>query len=436
MSLLQFMDFKATDFTTTYPDIKPGVGGVWHLRWDQFNPAQGQFDVSIIERWLAAEAKNKLHDGTAKPLIAMLLVHTAPDEKDTQGVDYSPGWVQAIAPSLLATAANGTAAKMPAYNSALWWIYLTEAVKALGAALDGRPQVIYVAIGHGCDAELWAMKSPWNAKMPSGVERTFGVETVRLLDTYKVAFPTTPLLVRATPGSGRKTFTMEAIKRGIGVQMCGMQVAAQNAHGWGNEFGTWDMLKAAKAAGVPAVAESTFGMGSGEAKHWAILGMLGMRVDAIDVHPPWLEDVPADTWNWAVKHMGCTAETAPDAFIILRDYDTKYPPIQWTGSNGVVSGQSDWPGDFCYYMTRTSPDADAPRFEDIGPSDAPESRQCRRITSATFEISLAAEGPYDVAIRWLDEPGHWLSVDGGATMLAGTGSGQWDTLDVTVDARR
>jgi hypothetical protein len=98
-------------------------------------------------------------------------------------------------------------------------------------------------------------------------------------------------------------------------------------------------------------------------------------------------------------------------------------------------GCSGHPGNWDYYLHMLD-GADAPRFEDIGPSDAYESRQCRRITSATFEIQLAAEGPYDLAIRWLDEPGHWLSVDGGATMLAGTGSGLWDTLDVTVEDRR
>lgn len=439
--LYQFMDFKATDFTTVYPDIKPGIGGVWHLRWDQYNPGRGQFDNAIIQRWLDAEAKNLLWDGTPKPLMFMLLVHTAPDGTDAQGVDYSPAWVKAQAPSLIATAADGSTAKMPAYNSAVWWAYLAETVQALGAFCNGQAQIIYVLIGHGCDAELWAMKAPWNAKMSGGVERMFATETVKLFDVYKAAFPTKPLLARATPGSGRKTFTLEAIRRGIGVQMCGAQVKAQNAHGWGNEFGTWDMLAAAHDAGVPAVAETTTGMGSPEARYWTILGMLGMHVDAMDCHPEWFkaENVDPAIWNMAAEHMGKTATTAPGAFVVLRDYDTSCAPVEWTGSNGIKSGQSDWPGDFEYFMARTSPDSDAKRVEDYGPSDAFESRQSRLVERADFSIDDAfAEPPYEVSIRWLENrDGQTMTVDDGLARytVGGIAQDAWTTVPFTVKSR-
>jgi hypothetical protein len=434
--LLQLYDFKTTDFSTVYPDIKPGIGGVWFARWDQFNPGDGEYNNSLIRNWLAAEAKNRLQDGTAKPLIAFLLVHTAPDGTNAQGVDYSPAWVRAITPTLTATAANGTTAKMPAYNNTLWWGYLTEAVKAFALELDGQPQVAYVAIGHGCDGELWPMKAPWNNKIPGGTERTFGLETVKLLDVYKQAFTRTPLIVNATPGSGRKTFTTEAIKRGIGVHMCGAQVAAQNAHGWGHEYGTWDMLVDAHAAGVPAVAESTFGMGSEQFKYWTILGMLGMHIDAMDCHPDWFKDVPAETWNWATQYMGVTAKTAPGAWCVLRDYDSSYPPVQWTSKvDGMVCGQSDWQGDFQFYLRRTSPDADAPRVEDHGPSDAVESRQCRLVSRATFEIDPAfAEPPYELSIRYLDQDATIL-VDVGDTRIASHGTGQWVTATQIITSR-
>lgn len=435
MALLQFMDFEAKDFTTIYPDIKPGIGGVWFARWDQWEPNQGQYNVNLVRNWLAAESKNRLQDGSPKPLICFLLVHTAPDNEDAQGVDYSPAWVKAVCPSLTATASNGTTALMPAYNNLQWWGYLSNAVKAFALETDGKAQIICVSIGHGCDGELWPMKSPWNAKLPSGVEKVFGEQTIKLLDVYRQAYSKTPLAVRATPGSGRKAFVQAAIARNIGYHFCGMQVAAQNAHGWGNEYGTMDGLRDAHAAGLPALAETTFGMGNQEAAYWSILGMLALKVDAMDVHPEWLSKVLAGFWTWAIQHMGKSADKAPTAWIALRDYDSKYAPIQWTGSNGVVSGQSDWPGDYDYYLKRTSPDSDAPRYEDVGPADAPESRQCRRVTEAMFKVNPDFPGPpYRLSVTWLQEPGKVLSVNG--VPVSNSGNGLWMVCSMTLDDRQ
>jgi len=437
--LFQFMDFDAKDFTTIYPDITPGIGGVWFARWDQWNPNQGEYNVALVRKWLVAESKNKLKDGSPKPLICFILTHTAPDGTNAQGVDYSPGWVKAACPSLTATAANGTTATMPRYNDTRWWGYLTEAVRAFALETDGQAQIAYVGIGHGCDGELWAMKAPWNNKLPGGTERTFGEQTVKLLDVYKQAYTRTPLVVRATPGSGRKLFVQEGIARGIGYHFCGMQAAAQNAHGWGNEYGTWDGLVDAKAADCPALAETTFGMGNESFAYWSILGMLGMHVDAMDVHPEWLSKVSPDVWNFAIRHMGVTAETTPGAWCVLRDYDSSYPPVQWTGSNGVISGQSDWEGDFEFFMARTSSDSTAKRVENVGPSDAPESRQCRLVTSAEFAIDDGVTPPpYELSIRWLNEAGAALRVEHGAYAqeIISDGSGVWQTAHMKLTARQ
>lgn len=461
--LYQFMDFQATDFTAVYPDIKPGVGGVWFLRWDQWEPSQGVYNVKPIRDWLAAEAKNKLRDGSPKPLIMFLLVHTAPEGANAEGVDYSPAWVRAVCPSVtidpnalstavrlleLRTPLRGVKALwqwirarlggarimaagkavMPAYGDARWWQYLSAAVRALAAETDGQVQIFCEDIGIGCDGETWVMKAPWNAYVKSSVERMFGLEIVKLLDVYSATRTRTKLAIRATPGSGRKTFVAEAIKRGIGYHFCGMGPGGQNVHGWGNEYGTVDGLRDAKAAGLPSLAETTFGMGNEEAAYWSILAMLGVGVDAMDVHPEWLGKVKPELWNWAIQHMGKSAADAPSAWCVLRDYDTKYKPIQWTASNGVVSGQSDWQGDFQFYMTRTSPDADALRYEDVGPADAPESRQCRRVNSATFTVELAAEPPYTLKVRALDEPDKWLAVNG--VTIPSDGTGTWVTVHV------
>ncbi|MFA5053800.1 MAG: hypothetical protein WC565_07065, partial [Parcubacteria group bacterium] len=168
-----------------------------------------------------------------------------------------------------------------------------------------------------------------------------------------------------------------------------------------------------------------------------IYASLAYHPVAVDIHSGLLDAFTPEQVQFIESHTGKTAADAPDAWCVLRDME--YPVQKWTQKQPdgtyLPYGCSGHPGNWDYFLHMLD-DADAPRFEDVGPNDAYESRQCRRITSATFEISLAAEGPYDLAIRWLDEAGHWLSVDGGATMLAGMGSGQWDTLDVTVEDRR
>jgi len=400
--LFQFLDFKATDFSKVYPDIKPGVGGVWFATWNAFNPSQGQYNVALIRDWLAKESLNKLSDGMPKPLICFLMVHTAPDDKNAEGMDYTPGWLRTVCPSMTLEA-NGKRAVMPAYTNGFWWQCLADAIKAFAQETDGQAQIAYVAIAHGCDAELWPMKAPWNSILPGGVERIFGLKTVEMMDVYKAAFLQTPVIANSTPGSGRKMFTQMAIARGFGVHMCGAQPAAQNVLGWGNEYGTGNMLLDAVAVGVPAVAETTFGMGDAEFKYWTLLAMLSKHIDAMDVHPDWLVDVPAETWNWATSLMGVTAATSPEAWCVLRDYE--YAPIQWTGSNGIKSGQSDWQGNFDFFLSM-QPDSNAPRIEAVGPTGAVESRQCRRVFSGYLAIDPEfAAPPYALEIRALAGPG-------------------------------
>lgn len=438
MSLLQFLDFEATDFTTVYPDIQPGIGGVWFLRWDAFNPAEGQYNTKPITDWLEAESHNRLQDGTPKPLIMFLMVHSAP--KGDIGADYTPEWVKRMAPTVTVYSARNGAALMPAYNKAIWWQSLAPAVRALGKAIDGHAQIQFQDIGIGCDGETWPMKEPWRAYIPSGTERMFGIELVKLLDVYREAFTQTPLLIRATPGSGRRTFITEAIARGIGYHMCGLQAGAQNYHGWGNEYGTMDGIRDCLAAGLPVAMESTSGLPDRRSMYWALhyaLGIGGPSLKAIDVHPDWFQRLEAEYWNDAAANMGRSAAEAEMAWVVLRDYAPEYAPVQWTGSNGVVSGQSDWQGNFSAFMRA---DGDMPRVVNMGPVDALEYPQCRRVNSGQFSIddSFAPDAVgFDLRIRWLQEPGATITVDdySETRMLRSNDSNDWAWESLTIHAR-
>ena len=89
-------------------------------------------------------------------------------------------------------------------------------------------------------------------------------------------------------------------------------------------------------------------------------------------------------------------------------------------------------------MARISGDDTSPRVEHIGPSDAYESRQCRLVTDATFEIDPAfAEPPYLLSVRWYDQDSRTISIDDGTNeqLIAGTGTQAWTTMTAIIQSR-
>jgi hypothetical protein len=136
--------------------------------------------------------------------------------------------------------------------------------------------------------------------------------------------------------------------------------------------------------------------------------------------------------------MGVTAETAPSAFCVLRD--AEYKTIEWTGSNGVRSGQSDWQGDFNFFMRGDYPGAEI--VVGYGPVEAIEHRQCRKVMGERFAIDVGfAAPPYTLKVRALSGPGRGnLSVeytDGVANQSLSLEASvdAWKTLEFTLTQR-
>jgi hypothetical protein len=419
-----------------------GYGAYGFDRWERLHTGPGEYNWSIIDAWLDKQGD--------KPKAFAIATHLSELDGWESFADCTPAWVydgmnrptmhgRPVGKIVTYTdkeTGKVTSAALPYYNDqGRWWRYLKEFVMAMGARYDGDPRLSAVFAGPGLDIENQPSKAPFGDGNQS---YRFGQLCDAYSDWHKEAFTKTPVFIVVSIGQGRMALAQHAAANGQGLKHNGGFVHDLDSHqGYDNFVGSWDAMQWANENGVPTWVESAYGYQDKRKYWWSIYATLAYHPVAVDVHSGLLDTFTAEQVAFIESHTNVTAATAPDAWCVLRDME--YPMVKWTQKQPdgtyLPYGCSGHPGNWDYYMSM-GPDSDTDVVEDVGPSDAPESRQCRRITSATFEIELAAEGPYDLAIRWLDEPGHWLSVDGGATMLAGTGSGQWDTLDVTVEDRR
>jgi len=415
-----------------------GYGAYGFDRWERLHTGPGEYRWDIIDAWLDKQGD--------KPKAFAIATHLSELDGWESFADCTPAWVydgmnrptmhgRPVGKIVTATVNDVTkTAALPYYNDqGRWWNYLKEFVLAFGARYDGVFDAIFA--GPGLDIENQPSKAPFG---DGNQGYRFGQLCMAYSDWHKEAFTKTPVFTVVSIGQGRRALAEHAAANGQGIKHNGGFVHDLDSHqGFDNFVGSWDAMQWANDMGVPTWVESAYGYQDKKKYWWSIYASLAYHPVAVDIHSGLLDAFTPEQVQFIESHTGKTAADAPDAWCVLRDME--YPVQKWTQKQPdgtyLPYGCSGHPGNWDYFLHMLD-DADAPRFEDIGPSDAPESRQCRRITSATFEISLAAEGPYDVAIRWLDEPGHWLSLDGGATMLAGTGSGLWDTLDVTVEDRR
>ena len=428
-------------------DAGATYGAYGFERWERLHTGPGEYNWSIIDAWIDKQGD--------KPKAFAIATHLSELDGWESFADCTPAWVydgmnrptmhgrpvgKIVTYTIEEKQPDGAVvervitAALPYYNDqGRWWNYLKEFVLAFGARYDGAFDAIFA--GPGLDIENQPSKSPFGN---GNQEYRFGQLCIAYSDWYKEAFAKTPVFTVVSIGQGRMELAEHAAANGQGIKHNGGFVHDLDSHqGFDNFVGSWDAMQWANDMGVPTWVESAYGYQDKKKYWWSIYASLAYHPVAADIHSGLLDAFTPEQVQFIETHTGKTAADAPDAWCVLRDME--YPIQKWTQKQPdgtyLPYGCSGHPGNWDYYLHMLD-GADAPRFEDVGPSDAYESRQCRRVTSATFEIQLAAEGPYDLAIRWLDEPGHWLSVDGGATMLAGTGSGLWDTLDVTVEDRR
>lgn len=408
-----------------------GYGAYGFAPWDRIHKGPGQYDWSFIDNWLAKQG--------GKRKAFAIATHLSQLDGWESFADCTPAWVYdgMNRPTLngrpvgKVVTANGKTAAVPYYNDQTrWWKYLAEFVAAFGARYDGAFDAIFA--GPGLDIENQPDKAPFF----SGQDHRFGQLCLAYSDWHRGAFTRTPVFVVVSCGQGRRMLAEHAAGNGQGVKHNGGFIHDLDSwQGYDNYVGSWDAMQWAADNGVPTWVESAYGFMDARKRWWAIYSALHYHPVAVDIHSGLLDKLDAEQTAFIRAHTNVAAQTAPSAWCVLRDME--YPVQRWTPSDGKVYGCSGHAGDWQFYLRRTSPDADAPRVEDVGPSDAPESRQSRRITEATFEVDAKfAPPPYRLSIRWLDEDERWLGVDDQAETLHGTGSNTWLTAEYTITERR
>lgn len=414
-------------------DANSPYGAFGFDRWERLNPAQGEYNFGVIDAWLDKNA--------GKPCAFSIATHLSSMDGWPGFYDATPEWVyDSGRPTMNGrrvgkiVEANGVQAALPYYNDqARWWKALQEFTAAFGARYDRDPRLSVVFFGPGLDMETQPSKAPYG---DGNQAYRFGQLCAEYPKWYKAAFPTKPLFYACAPGQGRLELAYLCGELGIGVKHCGLLPDMDSHEGYGAFVGSWDYMRWAMENDVPRWIESAHWLNS-EGMYWSIPAALHYHPVGVDLHSGWIDAMPAEWLDFLSRHVGVTASTAPSAFTVLRD--AEYDKREWT-QNGAPAGCSGHVGDWQFYLKRTSPDADAPRYEDVGPADAPESRQCRRVVRATFEIDEGfAPPPYRVSVRWLDESGAALSVatdQDAALNIQGIGSYTWSTAEAIIHRRQ
>lgn len=419
-----------------------GCGAYGFQVWSKLHLGPGQYDWSFIDNWLEKQA--------GKPTAFAVCTHLSQLDGWESFADCTPAWVydgmgrpsmhgRPVGKIVTVTDKDGkiTSAALPYYNDQTrWWKYLEEFVRAMGARYDGDPRLTAIFAGPGLDIENQPSKSPYGDGNQSN---RFGQLCMAYSDWHKAAFTKTPVFIVVSIGQGRQILAERAAANAQGLKHNGGFIHDLDSHqGYDNYVGSWDAMQWAVDMGVPTWVESAYGFMDKKKYWWAIYASLHYHPEAVDIHSGLLDALSLEQRAFIEAHTGVVAYESPGAWCVLRDME--YPVVRWTGSSdGKAYGCSGHPGDWEFYMARTSGDAGAKRVEDVGPSDAHESRQCRRVTSAEFAIDDGVTPPpYELSIRWLQEPGAAMRVEHGAYAqeIISDDSGTWQTARMKLCSRQ
>ena len=418
---------------------------VMFVTWEQVSPGPGQYNWGTLDRFLDRYRSQTvtLMDGRVipKPVIVQLHFYLSSAPNWAYGFyDATPQWVYNDVPYqtlggrrvgyVLETCGRQTA--LPRYDDANWRARYLEAARAFAAHVADEPQVVGAVISVGLDGETQPCKDqpgcPWMSEVVklAGVEyrwKQFVDASITAAGEMYAGTDMRVWLDNTPTRADRITRAQKAHAAGLWLKHAGGVPDNDCALGLGDWAGTgsWEYMRDDAATAMSAW-ESAYDIGDAESKYWSLYAMLGVgRPGALDVHTGYLPNVdpaarPVDSafLRWVVGWLGHTAETSPGAWIVLRDAE-----------GDPVSRCSWWPGDFGYFMQRTS--SDAPRvWRSSLPADdgTYPGRQCRRIAGelaldvdnavyldpveARLSVTILNYGEDTFSLGYTDTGGDWV----------------------------
>lgn len=326
------------DWRQVDPATKPTWGPVGSWKpwdWGQVNPAEGQFDWSLIDQYLArAEA-------LGKPVA--ISVNVQPN----WGQDKTPAWVYrnaGVEGGWPGVGSMGTAFTYPRWNDRTWDAAWRAMIMAFGAKYDKDPRVHSI---WACTAGLYGETAlTWNNNKTgekfSMTGHNPGLHFSNTLSWYAEAFQTKPVFPIITGTVDRLKLAQQAIALGQGPKLNGLRydlpkhVQLRPVAG----AGTLEVPRLALQHGIPVAYEHAYNKLSEPEGYWSHLVGLATGMIIFDGEIEHLDTLArintpelGHYWCWLLKMMAYPLERV--GMWIARD--TEYPPPGNSWEHG-------WPG--------------------------------------------------------------------------------------------
>ncbi len=300
------------------------TGGHMKFDWKQVETGVGQYDWSVVDRWLAMESASNKPTG----------IGFATYNGSCCGGDLTPSFLYDLQPDMKVVCSDGWV--VPKYWSEAYLEEYGRFIREFGKRYDGDPRVEFVEIGVGIYGETKPSDSTHvQCLRNAGLTSNLWIETgMRIIDEYAAAFPHTRLLLMYAPffenRGERKALTDYAASLGIGLKHNGLKPDTDDAtydssYSWpgGGQYDPmlkywqdvpigWESYEAQYMTGLT---NTTWGVLSGLDKHADYFVFSRDLVEKVDRQP---------ILRFALQHLGKTIKDSPSAWVALRDSELIY----------------------------------------------------------------------------------------------------------------
>jgi hypothetical protein len=418
-------DYDNHDFRNEEPGYGPLGAWMWWT-WEQIHIGPNEYDWSLIDDYLAKAAQYSivLRSGEVIPKPVALSIEIYPDI----GQDTTPQWVyQRFIPN--APQINGKyvgysvdpdgsgscpAIGAPRWGDRVWEKQLEDFVKALGERYNNDPRVNSVWVCTGLYGEF--ISSFWSCgrTYDFSASGAFVQWALRLMDTYRKAFPTKPLYVLNSGGGCDRTLATDRARSytpKMGVKHNTLNYDLPNEYGKQSQTGCGLMESINPYSTTMPIAFEHFFAANPHQTYWATLNGLAHHADLFDFpyySNKWtiLDQIAAlrnllhgyGQWEFIDRYLGKSIETTPGVWIMFRD--TQYPVDmkEWNGSTCVPNlwGYGEDNRDWNYWLSRINAPGGR-TTEIIRPLSVNIGHpQCYEQANARFESELPASLQNDI----------------------------------------
>ncbi|MGQ9585540.1 MAG: DNRLRE domain-containing protein, partial [Anaerolineae bacterium] len=324
--IYQFYDSLNAD-----PNLYPIVGGHTVFHWFQLEETEGTIRFDRIERWLSAEAS------LGKPAALGFSTYNG----ICCGGNAVPQWVYNLDPNARVICDGNWV--IPKYWSETYLTKHGNWIQAIGERYDADPRVAWVEVSTGMYGETMPAENQYDACLQAaGLTGDLWVQTVnRIVDQYRAAFPTKPLLLQMAPffltNHERKAFTDYAASLGVGMKHNGLRPdadALENADPLSSYYRTLQHDPMIVHGDHVPVGWETYGMmlPGRYGRLWGILNALDKHSDYI-VADNYITQEPAGYpyLEFANRYLGRTLEDTPSVWVALRE---TLPQYTWYPERG------------------------------------------------------------------------------------------------------